>query len=137
MCVCKLSSDNIAINFSNAFIILIEWKKMSVTISLENICGNKTTVSAQHEGKSTRIFVHTSCAKIKEWGNDFNIPKIDLMDKDVSFDLLNRKREMYSICSNCYVPAVAMNAFWIENEKIPKELAKKFKTTNIRFEEIR
>lgn len=110
---------------------------MSVTISLENICGNRTTVLAQHEGKNTRIFVHTSCAKIKEWGNDFNLPKVNLMDKDVSFDLLNRKREMYSICSNCYVPAVAMNAFLIENEKISKELAKKFKTIDIRFEEIK
>jgi len=108
-----------------------------VTISLENICGNKTTVLAQHEGKSTRIFVQTTCEKIKKWGNDFNLPKIELMGKDISFELLNRKREMYSICSNCYVPAVAVNAFWIENEKIPKELAKEFKTVDIKFEEIK
>ena len=43
---------------------------------------------------------------------------------------------MYSICSNCYVPATAMNAFWIENEKIPKEVAREFKSVDIKFEEI-
>jgi len=109
---------------------------MTVIISMKNLCGNKTTVLAQHEGKNTRIFVHTTCEKIKRWGNEFNIPKIDLMDKDIAFDLLNRKREMYSICSNCYVPPTVINAFWIENEKIPKEIAKKFGTIDIKFEEI-
>ncbi len=110
---------------------------MTVIISLENICRNKTTVLAQHEGKNTRINVETTCEKIKKWGNEFNLPKIDLMDKDVAFDLLNKKREMYSICSNCYVPATVVNAFWIENGKISKDVAKQFDSVGIKFEEIR
>lgn len=109
---------------------------VTVIISLENICRNRTTVLAQQEGKNTRIFVNTTCEKIKKWGNEFNIPKIDLMNRDVSFDLLNRKREMYSICSNCYVPPTVMNAFWIENEKIPKDIATEYRTISIKFEEI-
>ncbi|MBN2109513.1 MAG: hypothetical protein JW705_00280 [Methanosarcinaceae archaeon] len=109
---------------------------MVVIISMETICGNKTTVQAQNEGKSTHIFVHTTCEKIKQWGNDFNIPKIDLMNKDVSTELLTIRRTQYSICSNCYVPATVMNAYWIENEKIPKEIAKGYKAVDIKFEEI-
>jgi hypothetical protein len=111
--------------------------KITVVISLENICRNRTTVLAQHEGKNTRINVETTCAKIKKWGNEFNLPKMDLIDRDVSFDLLNKKRAEYSICSNCYVPPTVMSAYWIENEKIPKEVAKKYESVDITFEEIK
>ncbi|WP_094226986.1 DUF6951 family protein [Methanolobus psychrotolerans] len=110
---------------------------MTVIISLENICRNKTTILAQHEGKNTRINVDTTCAKIKKWGNEFNLPKMDLMDRDVAFDLLNKKMEMYSICSNCYVPPTVMSAYWIENGKISKDIVKKYKSVNITFEEIK
>jgi hypothetical protein len=110
---------------------------ITVVISLENICRNRTTVLAQHEGKNTRINVETTCAKIKKWGNEFNLPKMDLIDRDVSFDLLNRKRAEYSICSNCYVPSTVMSAYWIENEKIPKDVAKKYESVDITFEEIK
>ncbi|WP_342304914.1 hypothetical protein [Methanolobus sp. ZRKC5] len=106
-------------------------------MSLENICRNRTTILAQHEGKNTRINVNTTCEKIKKWGNEFNLPKIDLMDKDVAFDLLNKKREMCSICSNCYVPPTVMSAYWIENEKIPKDVARGYKGVDIKFEEIK
>jgi len=62
---------------------------------------------------------------------------MDLIDRDVSFDLLNKKRAEYLICSNCYVPPTVMSAYWIENEKIPKEVAKKYESVDITFEEIK
>ena len=107
---------------------------MVTEISLNTICGHTTQVTATKEGKNTHIHIDTDCEKLQKWGTDFELELKDLMG--TPGNTLAQKTEKASLTPTCLVPAAVMNACWLENSLISKNLARKMGKMEIVFEKL-
>lgn len=103
-------------------------------ISLNTICGHKTTIIATREGKTTHIHVKSTCKKVRKWGVHFDMGMGDLMGGP---DCILAKKSLENpLTPTCFIPATVMNALWLENEMISKNLARKMGKMEIIFEKL-
>ncbi len=109
---------------------------MVVTMSVDSFCGYKSYITAVTEGRKTHIHIETDCDKLKKWGCDFDLPNVELANQNIPFYELIMKSMKNSICDNCYVPATVMNAYWVENEKISKTLARQIGKVELSIDKI-
>jgi hypothetical protein len=107
---------------------------MVTEISLNTICGHTTKVIATKEGKSTRIHIDTTCEKLKKWGTDFDMEMKDLMGG--SETVLAQKTDKVPLTPTCFVPTTVMNACWLENGMISKNLAREMGKMEIIFDKL-
>jgi len=107
---------------------------MTTEISLNTICGHKTKIIATKEGKITHIHIKSSCEKIRKWGLRFDMGMEDLMGGPEG--ILAKKSQENPLTPTCYIPTTVMNALWLENEMISKNLAKKMGKMEIVFEKL-
>jgi hypothetical protein len=114
---------------------ILMWRISMVTeISLNTICGHTTKVIAKKEGKKTHVHIKTSCEKIRKWGNEFDMEMKDLMGGPDS--ILAIKSAESPLTPTCYVPATVMNACWLENGMISKNLAKSMGKIEVIFDKL-
>ena len=103
------------------------------TLIMDTICGHVNRVTAKKEGMLTHVTIETTCPKIKMWGTDFDIPMEEIMDiRNKTFE---EKREKVDMTPTCFVPALVMNAVWMENSMISKNLVKKKNPIRIEYME--
>ena len=107
---------------------------MVTEISLNTICGHITKVVATKEGKNIHVHIDTNCEKLKKWGTDFDMETEDLMGGPKT--LLARKTEKAPLTPTCFVPATVMNACWLENGMISKNLARKMGKMEIIYDKL-
>jgi len=107
---------------------------MVTEISLNTICGHTTKVIATKEGKNTRIHIDTTCEKLKKWGTDFDMEMKDLMGG--SETVLAQKTDKAPLTLTCFVPTTVMNACWLENGMISKNLARGMGKMEIIFDKL-
>jgi hypothetical protein len=107
---------------------------MVTEISLNTICGHTTKVIATKTGKSTHVHIDTNCEKLKKWGTDFDVETKDLMGGPES--VLARKTEEAPLTPTCFVPTTVLNACWLENGMISKNLARKMGKMEIIFDKL-
>jgi len=92
------------------------------TLTMDTICGHVNKVTAKVDGMTTRVTIETTCPKIKKWGTEFDIPIEEIMD--LRGKTLEGKRREMELTPTCFVPALVMNAVWMENSMISKNLVK-------------
>lgn len=109
-------------------------KVMVTEISLNTICGHITKVIATKEGKNIHVHIDTNCEKLKRWGTDFDMETKDLMGGPKT--LLAQKTEKAPLTPTCFVPATVMNACWLENGMISKNLARNMGKMEIIFDKL-
>ncbi|WP_407356452.1 DUF6951 family protein [Methanolobus sp. WCC5] len=109
---------------------------MVVTMSVNQLCGHKSLVTAVCNARKTHVHIETDCPKLQEWGCDFDLPNVEMSQQNIPYYELLVKSMKKDICDNCYVPPTVMNAYWVENEKISKGLAMKIAEIPIIIEEI-
>jgi hypothetical protein len=107
---------------------------MVTEISLNTICGHTTKVIATKTGKSTHIHIDTDCEKLKKWGTDFEMETKDLMGGLES--VLALKTAKSPLTPTCFVPTTVLNACWLENSMISKNLARKMGKMEIIFDKL-
>jgi hypothetical protein len=103
-------------------------------ISLNTICGHATKITATKEGKKTHVHIDTTCDKLKKWGTDFDLETKDLMGGPEN--ILAQKMNETPLTPTCLVPAAIMNACWLENDMISKNLARKMGKMEIIFDKL-
>lgn len=106
---------------------------MVTEISLNTICGHNTKVTAAKSGNLTHVHIDTDCEKLKKWGTDFDLELKDLMGAQ---NILAQKTEKAPLTPTCFVPATVMNACWLENGLISKNLARKMGKMEILFDKL-
>jgi hypothetical protein len=109
---------------------------MVVTMSVDSLCGHMTYITAVTEGRKTHIHIETDCEKLKKWGCDFDLPNVEMSQQNIPYYEIIMKTMKNAICENCYVPATVMNAYWVENEKVSKTLAKQIGKVEVTIEKI-
>ncbi len=107
---------------------------MVTEISLKTICGHTTKVTATKEEKKTHVQIDTTCEKLKKWGTDFDVETKDLMGG--SKTVLAQKSEKAPLTPTCFVPTTVMNACWLENGMISKNLAREMGKMEIIFDKL-
>lgn len=107
---------------------------MVTEISLNTICGHNTKVIATKTGKNTHIHIDTDCEKLKKWGTDFEMETKDLMGGKGS--ILALKSDESPLTPTCFVPSTVLNACWLENGMISKNLAGKMGKMEIIFDKL-
>jgi hypothetical protein len=115
------------------------WKsgetKMSTKVLVDNpICGFKTLITVVKEGPLTKVKLTSGCAKINDYGNILaEVKNEDLYRAQGSKIFL--KAQDARLTPTCVVPVALMNACWIENQLMSKNLALEKKEIKIIFEE--
>lgn len=107
---------------------------MATEISLNTICGHTTKIIATKEGKSTHIHIKTTCKKLRKWGTHFDMETKDLMGGPET--ILGQKTAEMPLTPTCLVPAAVMNACWLENGMISKNLAREMGKMEIVFDKL-
>ncbi len=107
---------------------------MVTEISIDNICGHTTKIIATKEGKKTHVHIKTTCEKLRNWGTKFDFEMNDLMGGQDS--ILSKKSAENPITPTCLVPAAVMNACWLENGMISKNLAREKGKMQIIFDKL-
>ncbi|WP_292381701.1 DUF6951 family protein [Methanosarcina sp. UBA289] len=107
---------------------------MATEISLNTICGHTTKIIATKEGKTTHIHIKTTCEKLSKWGTHFDVEMKDLMGGPES--VLDQKMTEAPLTPTCLVPAAVMNACWLENGMISKNLARGMGKMEIIFDKL-
>ena len=108
-------------------------RKILVTeISLNTVCGHTTKIIATKEGKNTHVHIKTTCEKLRKWGTHFDMK--DLMGGPET--ILSQKMAEVPLTPTCLVPAAVMNACWLENDMISKNLARKMGKMEIIFDKL-
>lgn len=107
---------------------------MVTEISLNTICGHTTKVIATKEGKNTHIHIKTTCEKLRKWGTHFEMGMKDLMGGPDT--ILAQKSAETPLTPTCLVPATVMNACWLENDMISKNLARGMGKMEIIFDKL-
>lgn len=107
---------------------------MVTEISLNTICGHTTKIIATKEGKITHIHIKTTCDKLRKWGTHFDMEMKDFMGGSES--ILNQKSAKAPLTPTCLVPAAIMNACWLENDLISKNLARRMGKMEIIFDKL-
>lgn len=98
------------------------------------LCGFETVVTVTKQGQSTRVRLESGCSKIKDYGGKLSeVKKEDLYRAETS-QIFSRARET-RLTPTCIVPVAVMNACWIENQLISKNLALSNKELKIIFDE--
>jgi hypothetical protein len=97
----------------------------------KTICGNVNKVTTHSDGETTRVIIETTCAKIKNWGTEFDVPMENLMNfHDTIFA---EKSKTGTLTPTCFVPVLIANAIWLENGMIAKNLVKKITPLQVDF----
>jgi hypothetical protein len=107
---------------------------MVAEISLNTICGHTTKVIATKEGDNTHVHIDTTCEKLKKWGTDFDVGKKDLMG--VPETVFAQKTKKAPLTPTCFVPTTVLNACWLENDMISKNLARGMGKMEIIFDKL-
>ena len=107
---------------------------MVTEISLNTICGHTTKVIATKEGKNIHVHVKTTCKKLRKWGTHFDMGMKDLMGGPDT--VLAQKMAEFPLTPTCLVPATVMNACWLENGMISKNLAREMGKMEIIFDKL-
>jgi len=103
------------------------------TLIMDTICGHVNKITAKADGMTTHVTIETTCPKIKSWGTAFDIPMEEIMT--LRNKTLEEKREKTELTPTCFVPALVMNAVWMENGMIAKSLVKKKSPIKIEYAE--
>jgi hypothetical protein len=82
--------------------------------------------------EKTHIHIKTTCEKLRKWGTQFDMEMKDLMGGPES--LLGHKMAEAPLTPTFLVPAEVMNACWLENGMISKNLARKMGKMEITFD---
>ncbi|NLI62899.1 MAG: hypothetical protein GX362_05835 [Methanosarcinaceae archaeon] len=104
---------------------------MVTKLCLTNICGHVSTVTAEvgDDGMTTIVNIDTTCEKIKKWGTTFTFPMENMMTPCNTTFQENEKNG--KLTPTCFIPTVILNAVWIENGMMSKNLAQKEGVANI------
>jgi hypothetical protein len=116
-------------------IIHVERDGMTTKMVVDSsVCGYKTLITAEKEGACTRIRLDSGCSCIKRYNDCLReVEKGDLYSMIKS--RIMEKASECSVSATCIVPAAIMNACWIENGLISKNLALEKKELKIVFKE--
>ena len=86
------------------------------------------------KGKNTHIHTKTTCEKLRKWGTKFDMGMKDLMGGPDT--ILSQKSAETPLTPTCLVPATVMNACWLENGMISKNLARERGKMEIIFDKL-
>ncbi|MGC8817313.1 MAG: DUF6951 family protein [Candidatus Hadarchaeum sp.] len=103
-------------------------------IAESKLCGFRTLITAVSDGQITRLKLDSGCFKVKSYGELLvAVRKEDLYRAETS-PIFARAHEA-RLTPTCIVPVAVMNACWIENQLISKNLALDNKELKIIFVE--
>ncbi|MGQ9787870.1 MAG: DUF6951 family protein [Candidatus Hadarchaeaceae archaeon] len=109
--------------------------RMSTKITVHSkLCGFKTVVTVASDGQSTKVNLNSDCPKIKNYGGSLSVVRKEDLYRAETSQIFLRAREA-RLTPTCVVPVAVMNACWIENQLISKNLALSSKEIKIIFEE--
>ncbi len=80
------------------------------------------------------MHIKTSCEKLRKWGTHFDIGMKDLMGGPDT--IIAQKMAESPLTPTCLVPAAVMNACWLENGMISKNLARDMGKMEIIFDKL-
>jgi len=99
-----------------------------------SVCGYKTLITVNKEGKVTKINLASTCSYIKKYNE--KLGEVETKDLySVADSKIMKKAAGSSVSATCIVPAAIMNACWIENGMMSKNLALGKKELKIIFVE--
>ena len=103
-------------------------------IADSSICGYKTLITVNKEGKVTKINLASNCSYIKHYSK--KLAEVEIKDLySMADSKIMKAAAESSVSATCIVPTAIMNACWIENGLMSKNLALGKKELKIVFVE--
>ncbi len=98
------------------------------------VCGYKTLITVNREGNRTKVKLDSGCSFIKKYNDDLNEVETKDLYKMADSKIMKKASDC-NVSATCIVPTAIMNACWIENRLMSKNLALGKKELKIIFKE--